>query len=405
MKAAQRFGPGLLVAAAFVGPGTVTTATVAGARFGFALLWALAFSVVATIVLQEMSARLGLVTRQGLGEALRTTFRGRTARWGMAILVVGAIGLGNGAYQAGNITGAAMGLSALTGMPRKVWVVVVGAAAFTLLAAGRYRALERTLVALVAVMGVTFVATAVLGRPGLSHVLDALRPSIPRGSLTTIIALIGTTVVPYNLFLHASAVREKWPASASIAESFTAARLDGALSIGLGGLITLAIMATATIFYARGTVIESPVEMAAQLRPILGPAAELFFGVGLFAAGLTSAITAPLAAAYATAGVLGWSTDLRAWPFRTVWAVIVIVGAGFAFAGERPIDAILVAQAANGLLLPIVACFLLVAMNRRTLLGEHVNRAWANVLGAGVVLIVTGLGVLKILNVLNNRVF
>jgi manganese transport protein len=145
--------------------------------------------------------------------------------------------------------------------------------------------------------------------------------------------------------------------------------------------------------------------MAAQLRPILGPAAELFCGVGLFAAGLTSAITAPLAAAYATAGVLGWSTDLRAWPFRTVWAVIVIVGAGFAFAGERPIDAILVAQAANGLLLPIVACFLLVAMNRRTLLGEHVNRAWANVLGAGVVLIVTGLGVLKILNVLNNRVF
>ena len=110
VKLRKTLGPGLLVTAAFVGPGTVTTASVAGARFGYALLWALLFSVLATIVLQEMSARLGLVTRAGLGEALRSTFTKPWLRWSCVALVVGAIGFGNAAYEAGNITGAAAGL-------------------------------------------------------------------------------------------------------------------------------------------------------------------------------------------------------------------------------------------------------------------------------------------------------
>ena len=101
-KAGGKFGPGILVTAAFIGPGTVTTASIAGANYGFALLWALVFSVLATIVLQEMSARLALVTRQGLAQALRNTYRESWLGSASVLLVVAAVGIGNAAYQTGN---------------------------------------------------------------------------------------------------------------------------------------------------------------------------------------------------------------------------------------------------------------------------------------------------------------
>ena len=400
MKRRMSFGPGLLVTAAFIGPGTITTATLAGAGFGFTLLWALVFSIAATIVLQEMSARLGLVTRKGLGEALRTTFTTPVARITLMLLVVSAIALGNCAFQTGNIIGAAMGLEMLTGVNRSAGALMVGLAAFSMLAVGGYRLIERMLMALVAVMGVVFILTAIVSRPGLTDVLKGLLvPSIPHGSLVTIIALIGTTVVPYNLFLHAGAVTRKWPASTSVRISLREARWDGALSIALGGLISLAVMATAAAFTMGGAAIDGPAAMAEPLRPLLGAAGRPLFAVGLVAAGLTSAITAPFAAAYATTGVLGWDSGLQTWKFRAVWATVIAVGTTLAMMGGNPISAILFAQAANGWLLPIIAGFLLVAMNRKALLGDYTNRVLANVLGAGVVLVVSGLGFVKLVKV------
>lgn len=400
MKRRMSFGPGLLVTAAFIGPGTITTATLAGAGFGFTLLWALVFSIAATIVLQEMSARLGLVTRQGLGEALRTTFTTPVARITLMLLVVSAIALGNCAFQTGNIIGAAMGLEMLTGVNRSAGALIVGLAAFSMLAVGRYRLIEWMLMALVAVMGVVFILTAIVSRPGLTDVLKGmLVPRVPHGSLVTIIALIGTTVVPYNLFLHAGAVSRKWPATTPVRISLGEARWDGAVSIALGGLITLAVMATAAAFTMGGAAIDGPAAMAEPLRPLLGAAGRPLFAAGLVAAGLTSAITAPLAAAYATTGVLGWDSGLQSWKFRAVWATVIVVGTTLAMQGGNPISAILFAQAANGWLLPIIAGFLLVAMNRKALLGDYTNRVLANVLGAGVVLVVSVLGFVQLLKV------
>ena len=400
MKRRMSFGPGLLVTAAFIGPGTITTATLAGAGFGFTLLWALVFSIAATIVLQEMSARLGLVTRQGLGEALRTTFTTPVARITLMLLVVSAIALGNCAFQTGNIIGAAMGLEMLTGVNRSAGALMVGLAAFSMLAVGGYRLIERMLMALVAVMGVVFILTAIVSRPGLTDVLKGMFvPRVPHGSLVTIIALIGTTVVPYNLFLHAGAVTRKWPATTSVRISLREARWDGALSIALGGLISLAVMATAAAFTMGGAAIDGPAAMAEPLRPLLGAAGRPLFAVGLVAAGLTSAITAPLAAAYATTGVLGWDSGLQTWKFRAVWATVIAVGTTLAMLGGNPISAILFAQAANGWLLPVIAGFLLVAMNRKALLGDYTNRALANVLGVGVVLVVSVLGFVQLLKV------
>jgi manganese transport protein len=401
MKWRISLGPGLLVTAAFVGPGTVTTASVAGARFGYALLWALLFSVLATIILQEMSARLGLVTRAGLGEALRTAFVSPTLRWFSVALVVVAIAFGNAAFETGNITGAAMGLEALTEVPRPVWAGGVGLAAFALLGLGGYRVVEKLLIVLVLFMSVAFVATAIIVRPEVTEVLRGmLIPRIQPGSLLTIVALVGTTVVPYNLFLHASIVREKWSEQLPVDEALRRSRVDTVLSIALGGLVTLAIVVTAAACFELGTVIDSAARMAEQLEPLLGRSARWCFALGLFAAGLTSAITAPLAAAYATAGALGWRPERTSWRFRAIWAGVIVVGMVLAMLGRRPVAAIVLAQAANGVLLPIIAVFLLVVVNRRELLRAHTNRALSNALGTLVVLVVAGLGLFQIGKVL-----
>lgn len=388
-------GPGAMVAAAFIGPGTVTTASVTGARFGYALLWTIAFSIVATLVLQEMSARLGLVSGRGLGEALRHRLRSPVARLAGMALIVAAIGVGAAAYEAGNILGGAAGLETITGIDARLWGVLMGLAAGLLLFTGRYRLVERALVALVAVMAVSFVVSAALVGPDLRSVASGLVPAVPPGSAFLVTGLIGTTIVGYNLFLHASNVRERWGGAGDL----PACRTDAVLSILVGGAITMAVLITAAGAFETGTQIGDVGRMARQLEPVAGPYAELFFSIGLFAAGFTSATTAPLAGAYATTGALGWDASLASPRFRTIWAIILAVGVASLLLGGSPVEIIVFAQVVNGILLPIVAIFLLYAMNDRELLGSYVNGRLANVLGAGVTLVVIWLGLRTLLSV------
>ncbi len=397
----------MLVTAAFIGPGTVTTTSIAGSRFGFELLWAVFFAIVATIVLQEMAARLGIVSGRGLGEALRNSFQSPAFKVLAILLVIVALGIGNTAFEIGNITGAALGLEALTGVTPQLWALVIGAVAGALLFTGTYKLIERALVALVILMTVLFLITffIVIPRANLGDLFSGLFvPSIPGDSLVLVVALIGTTVVPYNLFLHASSVQEKWPSSGPNAVPTRVAlpqsRLDTSIAVIIGGLITAAIVATAAAtFFGTGTEIENAGQMAQQLEPLLGVSAQYIFAVGLTAAGLTSAITAPLATAYAIAGVLGWERNLSSVKFRVVMAIVLVLGAGLAALGQSPVAIIVLAQAANGILLPIVAVFLLIVMNRSDLLGEFKNGVVANVLGGIVVLIAAGLGTFRLMQV------
>ncbi len=400
MKVFSKFGPGILVTAAFIGPGTITTASTAGANFGFALLWALVFSIFATIILQEMAARLGLVTRSGLAEAMRDTFHSPLFGRLSVFLIVAAVGLGNAAYEAGNIAGAALAITSISNVPTSAAAITLGALSAALLASGRYRVLEVALIILVLTMSVVFMVTAVMVAPAVGEILSSLfNPTLPQGSTLTVIALIGTTVVPYNLFLHANAVREKWGEDVPIDSALSQSRWDTGLSIGLGGLITLAILATAaTAFFKTGLEFGGQ-SMAVQLQPLLGDAAKYAFALGLFAGGLTSAITAPLAAAYAVCGAMGWPQGLSHKRFRAVWGAVLLTGTLFAAVGTKPLTAILFAQVANGFLLPIVAIFLLLVMNRRELLGKYCNGPLANALGALVVLVTAGLGAVKLLGV------
>lgn len=396
-------GPGALVAAAFIGPGTVTACTRAGASFGYALIWALVFATFATILLQNMSARLGVAGRMGLGEAMVFGTRNPVLKWGAAGLVLTALAIGNAAYESGNLVGGALGLDALfadtTQTASKGHVLIVAVLAGLALLYGKYKVLERFLIGLVILMSLAFASSFVLVRPDLKALFGGLVPHIPEQGLLVTLALIGTTIVPYNLFLHAAAARDRWQGGAA---DLPAATSDTALSIGLGGLISVFILATAgTTLFATGLEVRTAADMAIALEPIAGQNARALIGIGLFAAGLTSAITAPMATAYAVTEILPkLSGPRRPFMMRAVALTTLAIGLSVALLDIKPTELITIAQVSNGLLLPIIAIFLLVSMNNKALLGTHVNGWRSNFLGSGVVIITCLLGARLILRVL-----
>lgn len=386
-------GPGLLISASFIGPGTVTTATVTGASFGFALIWAIVFSIVATIILQEMSARLGLMGGLSTGEAMRETFESPVAKLLMIALIVTAIGIGGAAYAGGDTTGTALALSDVTGLSIPVLSCIIVGVIIVLLLTGSYKVIEKFMTALVIILALIFLITAVAVKPDLGAMFKGIFvPGLPDGSVLTAIALIGTTVVPYNIFLHSNLVQEKWgdePGELGLRK----ARVDNIVSISIGGLITLAILATAAAtLFVQGVEAESAADLAEPLRPVLGDFAPWALAIGLFAAGLTSAIAGPLGAAYAISGVLGWSSDLKDNRFRAIYLAVVLIGLVIAVTGVNPIQVIVLAQAANGILLPVVAFFLLYTMNNKKLLGDNANGLASNILGGFIFLVTVVLG-------------
>jgi len=385
-----RPGPGMMVSAAFIGPGTVTACTLAGANFGFALLWALVFATITTIILQSFAIRIALVTQLGLAEAMLKSVTSPIVRALAALLLISALVLGNAAYEAGNMSGAALGLEAINGgsLPFGMAPVIITIALFasTMLIFSKPRWVENVLIGLVLLMSAAFILTFLLIKPDLGALLQGFVPSIPDGGLMTAIALIGTTIVPYNLFLHAASVRERWDK-----EQLPEAQLDTTISIGIGGLVSMTILATAAAsLFGSGKTIENAVDMAQQLTPLFGNMATITLGAGLFAAGLTSAITAPLATGYIVQEIFKSSNSRR--PFQIGALLVILSGTFAALLGYRPVELIFVAQIANGLLLPIIAIFLLRLANNRKLLGEYANGFKANILGAAILLITTALG-------------
>lgn len=383
------FGPGFLVTAAFIGPGTVTTCSLAGARFGYALLYTLLFAILATILLKEMTGRLSLGSGRDLAQALREFPQHNLTRWFFIILTLASITLGCAAYEAGNIVGGALGLKMITPLPQKIWVVIISLAAFFILSRKKYQLIETILISLVFIMSVSFILTLILIRPNFNHIWRGYVPSIPKGSLPLILALIGTTIVPYNLFLHSAAVRKKWSSPADLSR----VKRDLVVSIGLGGLISSAIVITsAAAFFERGLTLESGVQMAWQLKPLFGSFAQVFFGLGFFAAGMTSAITAPYAAAFASTGVLGLDPAEKPGSFRAVWMTVLGVGLIVSLFNLKPIGVIVFAQMANGLILPVATITLLVVLNKAYYMKGLKNNLLQNIVGGLIALLVTVLG-------------
>ncbi len=392
----KKIGPGVLVAAAFIGPGTVTACTLAGVDFGFALLWAMLVSIIATIVLQEMAARLGIITQQGLADVIKQELTVKWIRYLVLGTILAAIVMGNAAYEAGNIGGAVLGLEALFGEAySSIYPWIIGLCAFILLYIGNYKLLEKVLVSLVLIMSLSFLLTAVITKPDLTEVLKGMFvPSTPSGSLLTIIALVGTTVVPYNLFLHASLVSEKWKSPDNLGD----ARRDTIIAIALGGIVSMAIIVVASS--TSGENVSNVMDLAKGLEPLYGDWAKYFMGIGLFAAGVTSAITAPLAAAYVVNSCFGWKASLKNMKFKAVWMIILFLGVFFMTFNIKPIEVIKFAQIANGILLPIIAIFLFWVVNRTSVMGSFKNTLLQNILGSVIIVLAIVLGIKGIMTVL-----
>lgn len=398
----KNIGPGPLVAAAFIGPGTVTLCTLAGVNFGYALLWAMVLSIIATIILQEMSARLGIISQKGLSEIIRTEIKNPMLKGLSIILILSAIVIGNAAYEAGNISGGVLGLEAVLGQHSmelgafslNYFSVAIGLVAFVLLYIGNYKILEKALVSLVILMSIAFMVTAIMTKPNLVEVFKGVfMPKFPQDSILTIIGLIGTTVVPYNLFLHASLVKEKWNSKSDLKY----ASKDTIIAVILGGIVSMCIIVSASA--VQTSDINNAADLAKGLEPLFGSFSKYFLAIGLFAAGITSAITAPLAAAFVATGCLGWSTKMSSKKFKAVWMFILVLGVLSSSSGIKSIEIIKFAQVANGILLPVIAGFLIWIMNKESVLGSYKNTLRQNVISLIILAITVFLGVKSILKV------
>ena len=243
-------------------------------------------------------------------------------------------------------------------------------------------------------MSLSCLITVILVKPDLISALKGLLPSVPDQSLYLVLALVGTTVVPYNLFLHSSTVKAKW----NRIEDLKNVKKDLLVSISLGGLISASIVVTSAVaFYQKGILLENGAQMAEQLKPLFGPLTNSLFGLGFFAAGMSSAITAPYAAAFASSGILGWKGGHSSSRFRAVWLGVIGTGMIVSLFDFNPLGLIVFAQVANGLVLPVASIFLLIVLNNRAKMGGMANTHFQNVVGAAVILLVSFLGIWNIL--------
>lgn len=383
-------GPGIIIAAAFIGPGTVTMCTLAGAGHGLQLLWAVLLSTIITIVFQEMACRLGIVTQLDLTSLIKQSINIPWLKYFIIGVVLSAIVVGNAAYEAGNISGGALGIAPL--LPENHYIlpfspIWIGIIAFALLWFGHQRTLTFTLTVLVGLMSVSFVLSAILVKPDINSLLSGiLIPRIPDGGLILVLGVIGTTVVPYNLFLHASLAKSIWKSPIEIKK----AKKDTILAVSIGGLVSMAIVVAASSL--EGQNISSATDMAKGLEPLYGTYAKFLIGIGLFAAGVTSAVTAPLAAAHVMCGAFNWPSHVKSIPFRITWMVILGIGVLFSSLGFKPIVIIRFAQVTNGLILPLIAVLLIWLSSKSSVLQNHTNHRITTIIGYFLIALLTLLG-------------
>ncbi len=383
MKNGLKLGPATLITAAFIGPGTVTICAKAGIEFGFSLLWALVLSIVIAISFQEMSARIGIVTKKGLAELIRTEIKNPFLKSLVTLLILSAIVIGNTAYEAGNLNGAVLGLESLfTEKYASFYPWIIGITTAILLRFGSMKYLKNILIGLVLFMSSSFLITAIITGPELGELFSGLSSfHLDSTTVFTAIALVGTTVVPYNLFLHAAMAKEHWNDPSHLAH----VRLDTFIAIGLGGIISISIMITAAAIDA--TSLKSVVDIAAGLEPLYGKFAKTMIGLGLFAAGISSALTAPIAAAYVANSCFNWKVGPSDPKFKNTALVILILGMFSLGFGFSPLIIIQFAQITNGILLPILAIYILWLVNNNSLLKEYKNGIVQNILGILIVII------------------
>lgn len=387
----KAIGPGMLIVGSFIGPGTVTSATRAGANYGYTLFWCVIFSVIAVIVLQGMASRLGIITQRGLAENLVEDFKSTPVLQKLLCgLVAVSIAIGGFAYMAGDLTGTAIGLSALTGISSRIIAPIWGVCILLIVSFAReaVKFLEKLLGVCVAIMALVFVITMVVVKPDLGAVFSGIIPRVPEGGLLYCVSLIGTTVVPYNLFLHAASSAKTWHKP----EELEVARFSTNFSMIIGGVVTSAILITsATVM--QGMTVNNAMDMAVQLEPTLGSFAEPFMAIGLIAAGVSSAVCTPLGVSYVFAGLFGWQTTSSDKRYTITNTAVLVTGIVLAAVGWDPLALIIAAQAVNGVILPVSVGVVIYLTCNKNIMGKYKNSVLQTVLGLAVFAISLVIGI------------
>lgn len=383
-------GPGIITANVDNDAGGIATYSMAGAHFGYSLLWVLLPVTLALVVVQEMSARLGAVTGKGLGELIRESFGLRTTFY--LLLAVLVTGIGNTVAE---FAGWAAAME-IFGVPRWVSVPLGAAVVWWIVVKGNYKSVEKVFLVACTVY-FTYVVSALFARPSWSDaVRQTFEPHIESGSvwLLMVIGIVGTTIAPWMQFYLQSSIVEKRIGP----DEYRVARWDVVVGCVLAAAVAFFIVvACGATLHRPGIRIQTAEDAALALRPLAGPWASALFAVGLANASLFAASILPLATAYSVCEALGFEVGVdKRWSeapqFLGLYTLMIGIGAGSILIPELPLFPVLFAsQVANGILLPFVLVFLCLLVNRADLMGAHVNGRFWNVVAWGTTLVMAGL--------------
>lgn len=375
-------GPGIITASVDQDAGGIATYSLAGAHYGFSLLWSLFFIMLSLAVVQEMGARMGVMTGKGLAELIRERFGVR-----MTLLVMAVLTLANLANTASEFAGVAASLE-IFGISRYLSVPLAVLVVSWLVVKGTYAGVEKIFLG-ASLFYIVYVISAFLAHPPWGQVLrQTVKPTFPmeRGYLVMLITLVGTTIAPWMQFYLQSSIVDKGIRVKEYRYARWDAILGSFIAIGIAYFIITACGAT---LYPHGIRVETAEEAALALEPFAGRYASLLFALGLLNASLFSAAIVPLSTAYAVCEGLGWETGVdrsfRDAPgFFGIYLAMVGIGAGLILWPKASLITIMVlSQTLNGILLPFILLFMLRIVNDKEVMGPHVNSPLMNLVAWG----------------------
>ncbi|MBV6341011.1 Nramp family divalent metal transporter [Candidatus Magnetobacterium casense] len=390
-------GPGIITANVDNDAGGITTYSLAGAHFGYSLLWSLIPITIALIVVQEMSSRMGVITGKGLAELIRENYGVKITFWLMLALSVTNIGNTAAEFAGWAASNELFGISKYISVPVGaliVWLLVVK---------GTYQVVEKIFLA-VCVVYLVYIPAAFMAKPQWSQVAtEMLRPSFSFDTtyIVMLIGMVGTTIAPWMQFYLQSSVVEKGIKK----ETYWASRIDVVFGCFMVDIIALFIIVTcgATLFKA-GVHVETAKDVAIALQPMAGRYASILFGIGLANASLFSASILPLATAYTICEGMGFEAGVNksfrdAPIFMTLYTVFIVIGAMIVLVPTIPLIAVMwMSQVVNGVMLPFVLVFMLMLINKKDLMGDYVNGRAFNWIAWGTTITMVALTVLFVLS-------
>ncbi|HEU5441822.1 MAG TPA: Nramp family divalent metal transporter [Ktedonobacterales bacterium] len=396
------FGPGLITANAGNDAGAVATWSQVGAQYGYQLLWVLVIITVALSVVQEMCARMGAATGQGLSDLIRERFGVRGATFAMLTLFIA-----NALVTISEFAGVAAA-SELFGISKYITVPIAAVGVWLLITRGSYGRVEKIFLVMTLAF-LTYPIAAIMAQPDWRQVL--LHTILPSGHLSLtflqlLVATVGTTITPYMQLFIQSSVAEKGVDMQHYASERTETYLGSVFAAIVVGSIVIATGATIFVAGNGATVITDASQAAVALEPFLGSLAPLLFGVGLIGASLLAAAVVPLSTAYAVCESFGFERGIshsfaEAPVFHTLFTGMIAFGALVALIPGLPlISLIIVAQIINGTLLPILLVFILKLVNDRRIMGKYVNSRPENVIAWGTTIMLGALSAVMIVTTL-----